>query len=163
MNIKKNIQLVIFLGISILITGCQISKDTPLKEKIRIEMEPFQDPSVTVIKPIRIEPMIFSAPQFISQKVKIPISEERKDKKEIISIKLVEKRFDRTNVHFTILLRNISKKSTRKRVYIFGYNINGQLAYQKNNLIFFQSKEQIIQSHRFNRNTKITKWIFTVR
>lgn len=163
-TLKINQPLTTFFFIFLLgLMGCQTMKETPLRQRIRIEMEPFQSLPKEIVKAKIRVPIIFSAPQFISKKVTIPISDDRKEKQETITIKLVEKIFDSKNVTFTMLLRNISKKSIRKRIYIFGYNINGQLAFQRNNLTFFQSKEQIIKDYRFSRSSKITKWVFTVR
>ena len=135
-------------------------KTDPLEERIHREMA-----AQIEVERLRTtdKPEVVVSPNPVSSEEELPVSNDFQGDKDCIDVSVVDKWRTGNWVHFTLLLRNVTDKGVRKRLYLIGYDKNGRITEAFDRALYFQPKEQILQRFDFDTNTGLTRWVVTVR
>jgi hypothetical protein len=82
---------------------------------------------------------------------------------ESVTMRILERYRRGDYVYIVMLFRNLSDKGIRKHIYLFGYDRNGRLVETDDDTQYFQPREQILRTYRYNLDEDITRWVYAIR
>jgi hypothetical protein len=171
-----NIRLMITCGALLLTSiGCSVKKEAhkPLNERVRIQIDSqpvdiVETTSSTVAGSVlesaqAVPAKLLKSPSPVMQHWTNPLGELKDQKDMPVGLRVIDRHFDPSRVYFTVLLRNVSDKGKRVRLYAFGYDKNNRLVSTGDKALYVQPREQMVQNYTFHRSSGMTKWVLAVR